>query len=288
MSDAKLFVTGASGNLGRRVVELLIEAGAAGRVIAGTRSPEKLADLSAQGVEVRFADFEDVASLAPAFQGAERLLLISSLGDDRLSQQLNALHAAEAVGVKHVIYTSIVNPTNTPVTIASDHAATEAALEASSVSWTVLRNNIYAEVAAQSIEQALQFGGVLANAVGDGLHSYIAREDCARAAAAALLSDFEGKRVLNITSSEAISQVELAAIASQITGTSITYTPLSLEQVKQNLLGAGLPPALVEMIASFDAGGAADKFDLISDDFKTLTGREPLRPAEALARLLAK
>ena len=283
MSQATLFVSGASGHVGRQVIELLLEAGAAGRIIAGTRTPEKLADLSARGVEVRYADFHDPASLQTAFQGADRLLLISTDQlDGRTRQHVNAVEAADSVGVKHVVYTSIINATDTPVTLADSHAATEAALEASKMGWTVLRSNIYLEQAATSLQQALQFGGKLYSAAADGRQAFIAREDCARAAASALLSNFEGRRTLDITGSEALSQADLAAIATQITGTPVEYVPLPLDVHKQNLSNAGLPPFVVDLVASFDQATAEGKFENVSPDFKALTGRDPRRALDVL------
>src|SRR5436190_8513588 len=123
-----LLVTGASGQLGRRVVELLLEKGASS-IIATTRTPEKLADFAARGVVVRPADFDDPDSLARAFAGAERLLMISAqifdLEGTRLRQHLNAVRAAGAAGVKHAIYTSLVNPgSESPILLAPDHAGT--------------------------------------------------------------------------------------------------------------------------------------------------------------------
>src|SRR5262249_19713219 len=137
-----LLVTGASGHLGRRVLELLLEAGA-GQIIAATRTPEKLADFAQRGVVVRHADFDDPASLAEAFKGAERLLLISTdaIGTPglRIQQHTNAIKAAEEAGVSHVVYTSLINPEpGTPIAIAPDHYGTEQALAQSKLGFTVL------------------------------------------------------------------------------------------------------------------------------------------------------
>lgn len=286
MSDSLIFVSGASGNMGRRTVELLLEAGAAGRIVAGTRTPDTLNDLRDQGVIVRYADFDDRESLVSAFEGVERFLLISTVANNRAEQHTTAIDAAKAAGVKHIVYTSIVNATDTPVVLAVDHAATEAALKESGLSYTVLRNNIYMEVAADAVKQALQLGGTLSNAAGEGRHAYISREDCARAAVADLLSAFEGQRILDITGGESLSQEDIAKIASNVTGTPITYAPISLDQLRENLAGAGFPPPVIEIIATFDAGAAADKFELVSGDFKALTGQEPRRAADVLAELL--
>lgn len=286
MSDIQkpvLLVTGASGHLGRRVVELLLEA-ASSRVIATTRTPEKLADLAARGVEVRAADFADPASMLKAFAGADRLLLISTdaIGQ-RVAQHQNAIKAAEAAGVRHIVYTSIVNPTpDSRVFVAAEHRATEEALAASNVDWTALRNNIYADMLPRSLSQAVQMGAHY-SAAGEGRTAYITREDCARAAAAALASAFNGRRALDITGPEAVSQAELAAIASELSGRSIAYVPIELETLIQNMVGAGLPRPVAEIYASFDAGIAANELSGVSSAFEELTGQKPTRVADFLA-----
>ncbi len=177
-----LLVTGASGHLGRHVIELLLEA-RAGTIIATTRTPEKLADFSAQGVLVRQADFNDPASLSEAFAGVDRLLLISTdvLGEPGLRLRLHraAIKAAQEAGVSHVVYTSLVGPgPDSPVLFAPDHYGTETALADSTLDWTVLRNNIYAEILLGSLGQAMQTGQLF-SAAAQGKTAYVTREDCA-------------------------------------------------------------------------------------------------------------
>ncbi|HRQ41257.1 MAG TPA: SDR family oxidoreductase [Chloroflexota bacterium] len=281
-----LLVTGASGHMGRRVVELLLEA-QAGTIIAATRSPEKLADFSQQGVIVRHADFNDPASLAKAFAGVDRLLLISTdaLGEPglRLRQHQTAVKAAQDAGVSHVVYTSLINPEpDSPVLIAPDHYGTEMALAASTLNYTVLRNNIYTEVLIPTLSQAAQTGQLF-SAAGEGKTAYVTREDCARAAAAALASSFNGRRTLNITSPEALSRADLAALAAQITGKPVTYIPLEPEAMIQGMVSAGLPHFVAEMLASFDTGIAQDKFSAVSNAVQELTGRQPMRIADFLS-----
>lgn len=285
MTQSTLLVTGASGHLGRRVVELLLEA-QAGNIIATTRTPDKLAEFSQRGVTVRHADFDDPASLAEAFKGADRLLLISTdavgVPGKRLNQHRNAIKAAEEAGVKHVVYTSLINPgPDSPVLLAPDHHGTETALEESKLGWTVLRENIYTEVLLGGLIQAVQLGG-LYNAAANGKAAYITREDCARAAAAALTSSFEGRRTLDITGPEALSQTELAALASQISGKEIPYVPLELEALIQNMVNAGLPRPVAEIYASFDTAIAQGKFSAVTNAVEELTGRKPISISEFL------
>jgi len=281
-----LLVTGASGQLGRRVVELLLEAGET-HLVALTRTPEKLAHFAERGVTVRYGSFDEPESLPAAFAGVDRLLLISTdaVGQPgkRVQQHTVAIQAAAAAQVKHVVYTSLLNPINSPITLAPDHAQTEAALEASTLGFTVLRNNMYADGLPGTLEQALSLGGNLYNAIGDGKISYIPREDCAQIAAAALASSFEGRRTLDVTGGEALSQVELAAIGAAVSGKPITYVPLPADVFTANLLQVGLPQVIADLVVSFDVAAAQNQLSAVSSAVQDLTGHAPIRIADFIA-----
>lgn len=282
----RLLVSGASGQLGRRVIELLLDANA-GEIIATTRQPEKLADLAARGVEVRHADFNTPETLPAAFRGADRLLLISTDTIDgigtRQKQHTAAIQAAQAANVHHVIYTSFINAPTSPVRFAPDHANTETALEASTLGYTVLRYALYADLLPSSLAQAYQMGGIF-KATADGKSTYISREDCARAAAAALSASFEGRRILNISGSQAFSQAEIATLASTLTARPLTYTPISLEALVEGMVAAGLPQPIAETFASIDTAIASGTFEEVSSDFELLTGQAPMSLSDFLAQ----
>lgn len=283
-----LFVTGASGNLGRLVLDFLLEKHA-GTIIAGTRTPEKLADYANRGVMVRHADFDQPESLAQAFAGVDRLLLISTdavgVPGLRIQQHINAVRAADAAGVKHVVYTSLMNPVGSPVLLAPDHEATEQALAASRMGYTILRENLYTETLLGSLAQAVQMGKLF-NAIGDGKAAFITREDCARAAAAALMSDYEGRRTLDITGPDALSPSELVSIASEITGQTIEYVPLPADVMTQNLVNVGLPEPIAALIVSFDMAVAQGLMANVSSAVEDLTGQKPTSAADFLANKL--
>lgn len=282
-----LLVTGASGQLGRRVIELLLASGHRD-LIATTRTPEKLADLAAQGVTVRAADFDQPASLEQAFSGAQRILIVSTDALDapghRLAQHLNAVRAAEAVGAAHVLYTSIVHAEpDALAAVASDHYHTEQALHHSGMGYTILRNNLYAETLIMSIGRALASGGQWVAATGDGKAAYVTREDCARAAAAALAADVDGRRTLDITGSESLSHAELAAHVAHLTGLPLTYQPIPVQALVAGMTQMGLPAPIAQLVASFDAAIAAGQLDGVSGAVNDLTGT----PAQSARAFLA-
>lgn len=288
MSDT-LLITGAAGHFGQRVIHHLLHTLGvpASRLIATTRRPETLAALAAQGVTVRAADFDQPASLAAAFQGAQRLLLISTDALDRpghrLAQHQAALQAAAAAGVQHVVYTSMPLPEDSPLLIAPDHAGTEQALAASALpGWTVLRNHWYFENLFMSLPPALASGHWY-SAAGDGRIAHIARDDLARAAATALAGTSSGRSTYTLSGAQAFSTAEIAQAVSASLGKPLQVVPVPLEGLVQGMVGAGLPEPLARVFASFDTNTAAGRVAEVTGDYQRLTGVAPRAFADWLA-----
>lgn len=285
--SGSILVTGASGQLGKRVVELLLERGAGARIIAATRKPEGLAELKARGVEVRPADFNDEASLASAFQGVERALLISTDALDepgkRQRQHTAAIKAFKAAGVQHVAYTSIVNPAPSRILISADHAATEAELEKSGLHYTVLRNNMYSNMLLLGTLQRAIAAGKLVNASGAGKVGYVTREDCARIAAAVMCEPPAGNQKLDVTGPESLSSADVAVLVSELSGTKVEHLSIPLDALIDGMVQHGLPRPLAEVYASFDAGTAAGELDVKSDQVQRFTGQKPQALGDFLA-----
>lgn len=274
-----LLVTGAGGALGRLVIDNLLAAHA-GKIIAGSRDPAKLAGLAAKGVELRKVDFDDPA-LAESFAGVDRLLIISTDALDapgrRLKQHEAAVAAAVKAGVKHIVYTSMPKPEpGSAIVFAPDHYGSEQAVKASGIGYTILRNSWYFENLKMSLPGVLASGQWFTSA-GQGKIANISREDLALAAAKALAAPFDGRRTLTLTGKEALTTEEIAATASAVLGKPIAVVHLSDEQLAEGLKQHGLPPHMVSFIVSFDTntrlGGVAE----ITDDFTNLTGKTPMK-----------
>lgn len=287
-SHAPILVTGASGQLGRAIVAELLRRGAT-RVVAGSRTPDKLRDLAAQGVEVREVDFDRPDTLRSAFAGVERLAIISA--DDletpgkRLTQHRAAIAAAVESGVKHVVYTSAPSPYPTATSsLNNDHFWTEAALFASPFTWTVLRNQLYMELILMGAGQATK-SGQLFSATGGRGRAYVAREDCARAVAGALVGA-QGSEILDVTGPAAVTQDELAAMLSEVTGRPVAHVEVPPPGLAEGLSHAGLPPHMVKVVVDFDVAASLGYHALVTPAVERLTGSRPVTLQEFLGKHL--
>ncbi|ETA51466.2 SDR family oxidoreductase [Ponticoccus alexandrii] len=281
-------VTGASGQFGALVIEALLKTETPESIGALVRRPEATAALEAQGVVVRQGDYTDAASLRVAFDGVERLLLISSSEvGARAAQHQTAIDAAVAAGVGFVAYTSILRATESPLTILpEEHVVTERALAASGLRYAVLRNGWYSENYAMGAGTAVDLGA-LYGAAGAGRVSGAARRDYAEAAAAVLRGDLpESGTVYELAGDEAFTLAEFAAEISALSGKDVPYVALDEAGYKEALLGAGLPEPLAAMLADSDRGAAEG--GLYSEDrsLSRLIGRPTTDWRETLRAVL--
>ncbi|CAM3243260.1 SDR family oxidoreductase [Asticcacaulis taihuensis] len=271
---SNLLVTGANGKLGRHVTQLLLEAGR-DHIIAASRDTAKIADLAAKGAETRTADFDDPASLAAAFKGVDRVLIIStdSLGTgQRLRQHLNAVKAAAEAGAE-IVYTSMPKPEGSAVTFAPDHAGTEQAIIATGRPYTILRDAWYQENLLMTLPGAFA-SGTLYTSAGDGKISHVSHADVARSAAAAL-SRSSANQILTLTGPELLTTKQIAALASEVIGKPLAVVDLTDAQLAGGMKAAGVPEAIIPMLVSFDTTTREGGFDILTDDVETLTGRKP-------------
>ena len=278
-----IVVTGATGQLGRHVIEALLERNVPAQdIVAAGRSVDKLADFAEQGVQVRRMDYGDAASVAAALRGARRVLLVSgSEVGQRVEQHRTVIEAAKAEGVELLAYTSIANADTTGMLLAAEHKETEAILRGSGVPFVLLRNGWYLENYTGQLPGTLAQGG-LAGAAGSGRVSGAARADYAHAAAAVLVADGQAGKVYELGGDEAFTMADLAAEITAATGKEIGYNNLPAEDYAGLLAGAGVPAAFAEILADSDLGIARGDLLVSAGDLRKLIGRPTTSLAEAV------
>lgn len=280
-----IVVTGGNGQLGRSVVERLLERVPAELVGVSVREPERAGELAERGVRVRRGDFADPASLAHAFEGADQLLLISvdAIGEPAVAAHRAAIEAARTAGVGRILYTSHMgaSPTSRFAPM-PDHAATEAALQESGVAYTSLRNGFYASSAVMQLGAATRTG-VLA-APEDGPVSWTVHADLAEVAARVLTEGgFDGPTPA-LTADEAVDLTGVAELASEITGREIRRVVVTEAEYRESLLGHGLPAGAADMLLGMFAASRAGEFAAVDPTLPRLLGR-PTTPLREVLRL---
>jgi uncharacterized protein YbjT (DUF2867 family) len=281
-SDNLIVVTGANGQLGRGIVERLLERVPASRVGVSVRDVDAAAELAARGVRVRAGDFGDPESLADAFAGAAQVLVVSvdALGERAVARHHAAISAAHAVGAR-VLYTSHQNAVpGSPFAPARDHAATEAALAGADVR---LRNGFYAATTARLLGQALQTGQLVAPA--DGPVSWTVTADLAEAAAILLAT--EGSVDAPLTAGEALDLEAVAAIASEVVGRPIERVVVSDEAYVAGMVEHGVPDEQAQLMLGLFQAGRAGEFDVVDPALGELLGRAPVTLHDFLAGALS-
>lgn len=253
----RFFVTGATGELGRRVVAALARRVDPASIVAVARDPQRAAALLPEGVGVRAGDYSAPDTLTAAFDGAERLLLISSNAvGARVPQHRNVVEAARRAGVARLAYTSLLHADVSTLGLAEEHRQTEALIADSGLAHTLLRNGWYTENYAASIAPALKHGAFI-GAAGNGRISAATRDDYAEAAALALLDDAAGAReVLELAGDESFTLAEFAAEISRQAGRDIPYVDMTEADFRAALIGAGLPEPVADLLADSDRGAS--------------------------------
>lgn len=275
-------VTGATGQLGRLVVEALLKKGET--PVAIVRDPAKAADLAERGVDVRQASYDDPAALDRALAGVDRVLLVS--GNEfgaRVAQHANVIRAAERAGVQLLAYTSIPVADRNPMILAQEHTGTEAVLAEATVPHVILRNGWYWENYTAGLPHAVETG-VFAGAAGAGKVAGAARADYAEVAANVLTSDGHAGQVYELGGDALLTYDELAQAMSEASGKPVRYQDLPEADYAAGLIGAGLPEGFARALADADAGVAkGGLLDVNSGHLQQLLGR-PSTPAAEVFR----
>jgi NAD(P)H dehydrogenase (quinone) len=277
-----IVVTGATGKLGHHVIEALLKKVPAGKIVAAVRSPEKAADLAALGVVVRAADYAKPETLASAFAGAEKVLLISSNAlCAREEQHKTVIDAAVAAKVKLLAYTSVLRADTSKLILAAEHLATETLIRESGLPFAFLRNGWYFENNTEALGPALEHGVIL-GASGEGRFSSASRADYAGAAAEVLTGAGHGNKVYELAGDASFSKAELAATVSRLSGKSVVYNNMTETDYAGALAGFGLPAELTEMLADSDEQASKGELQSDSSDLHTLIGRPTMTLEEAV------
>lgn len=280
-------VTGATGQLGRLVIDALLKKVPASEIIAAVRNPEKASDLAALGLQVRKADYSQPATLDAAFQGVDKLLLISSSEvGQRVTQHTAVINAAKHAGVKLLAYTSLLHADTSVLGLGEEHRATEALLHKSGLPVVLLRNGWYTENYAASIAPAVAHGAFI-GAVGNGRIASAAREDYAQAAAAVLTQEDQAGKVYELAGDDSYTLAEFSAEIARQSGKPVVYKDLSETDFKQALISAGLPEGFASMLADSDAGAAKGGLFDDSHTLSKLIGRPTTPYAKVIAATLA-
>ncbi|RDL44933.1 NAD(P)-dependent oxidoreductase [Marinomonas piezotolerans] len=275
-----ILVTGATGQLGQLIVASILASGVkAENIVAAVRNPEKATHLADLGVVVRQADYTDPASLTSAMAGVKRVVLVSSSEvGQRAAQHQNVIDAAKEANVELLAYTSILHADTSPLALAEEHRATEAALKASGVPHVLLRNGWYSENYTMGASMAVEHGAVLGSA-GDGQYSTATRADYADAAAIVITSEGQAGKVYELAGDQAFTLTEYAAHVAKISGKEVVYQDLPEAEYAKVLVSVGLPEGFAKILADSDTGAAKGALFDDSHTLSTLIGR-PTTPIQ--------
>ena len=282
-----IVITGATGQLGRLVIDELLKSTEAKNIVAAVRTPAKGNDFAERGIQVREADYSRPETLAAAFQGASRLLLVSGneLGK-REEQHKAVIDAAKAAGITFVAYTSLLHCDTSPLELAKEHLATEQYLVSSGLRYSLLRNGWYFENQTAAIQPAIQ-NGTFIGASGEGRFAAASRSDYAAAASVVLTREGQEDSILELGGDHPYTRAELAAEVSRQTGKLIGYHNLSEAEYKKVLTNF-LPAMFAKVIADAEAHAAQGALDDDSHTLSRLLGRPTTSLAEAVKSALRK
>ena len=284
----KIIVSGASGQFGHAAASQLLDLGA--EVVCLSRSLDKVADLAARGAEVRPADFDSPDGLDLAMAGGEKLLLISTtMVGQRPRQHGNAINAAVAAGVKHIVYTSVTDGGNPdhPAVEQHDHYATEQLLRASGLAFTILYNAQYSEAVATAMAIPALAAGTKPDNCGEGKMPFVSRDDCVRVAVAALTQPGHENKTYNVTGPELLTVPQAMAMVAEMAGKPIEILPVDDEGMFAYFDSLGVARTAAELgpddaipwasegMVTFGQAIREGYFDVESNDVERITGQAP-------------
>ncbi len=272
-----ILVTGATGHLGSATIAHLLKNTTADKIAALARDGQKAQHLKDKGVDVRIGTYDDTASLDRAFQGVEKVLLISGTDPNRVQQHKNVVDAAKKAGVQHLVYTGLSLKdihTSAIKSIMESHFQTEDYIKESGLAYTLLHNTLYTDgIPMFAGDKVFETGIVLP--AGTGKVPYALRREMGEAAANVLLQDGHGNKTYEITGSELYSYADVARTLSELSGKDIAYTDANAPTFSEQLKQAGVPEFIAFLVTGFATDTKSNQFDSVSEDLESLLGRKP-------------
>lgn len=284
----KILVTGATGKLGSMVVEMLLKSVPAENLAVSVRHPEKAGDLRSRGVEVRHGDFDQPETLDAAFAGIDRLLIVSTDGDNetRLRQHTAAVAAAQRANVGFIAYTSLANASESTLFLAPVHRATEEAIRKNGIPYSFLRNNWYLENEIGTVKAVLG-GAPWVTSAGSGKVGWATRRDYAEATAAVLARNGHENTVYEL-SGKPITQDELASVLAEVLGREVPVQHVDDATYAGIMRSAGVQEQVVPFLVAIQSAIRDGALDIESDDFQKLLGRPTTPLSEALRQMVSQ
>lgn len=284
----KILITGATGELGSKVVETLIKTVPVSQLVVSVRNPEKAEGLRTRGVEVRHGDFDKPETLDSAFSGIDRLLIISTFGDHEtiMRQHTNAVVAAQRAQVKFIAYTSVTNASQSKFFLAPLHRAREEAILKTGIPYSFLRNNWYLENEIGSIKGAMA-GAPWITSAGEGKVGWVLRQDLAEAATNVLTGEGHENTVYEL-SGKLMTQEEFVSALGEVLGKEVPVQHVDDTTYANMMKGAGVPEAYLPMLENTQKGIRDGGLEIESNDLEKLLGRPTTPINKALSQIVSQ
>lgn len=278
----RIAICGAAGNMGQHVITQLLKRTAASDIVVIARHAQTGNRIESDEIEVRHADYLEISSLQQAFADIDKVLLISSSEVGTLAEpHFNVIAAAQLVGIRHFVYTSLLHADSSGVAFAKEHLLTEQALFKSGLTYTILRNGWYTENYISNLKAAIE-QCTLVGAAGEGKIASALMCEYAEAAAIVLTTPAHENKVYELAGDQAYTLTDLAAEVSRQTGINVVYVNLDEPDYRERLIHLGIQPATANLLVNADMGAANGALFDDSGTLQQLLGRKTVSLEQAV------